>query len=68
LFEDAGFEVVRLETGEFRRKPLPDLLWIERMLERYGLPYRLRGDDIFAVGRKVSVPRKRYPAWLYSGN
>jgi len=37
------------------------------LLERYHLPAHLRGDAIFAVGRKESGVRERYPAWLYAG-
>jgi SAM-dependent methyltransferase len=66
LLTDAGFSVVRLETGPFRIEALPELLWIEQMLERYKLPTDLRGDDIFAVGRKTGPVRERWPSWLYN--
>jgi glycosyltransferase involved in cell wall biosynthesis len=66
LLTDAGFTVMRLETGPFRNEALPELLWIEQMLERYKLPADLRGDDIFAVGRKTGPVRERWPAWLYN--
>ncbi len=67
LLEDAGFELARLETGPFRHQPKPELLWIERLLERHRLPADLRGDGIYAVGRKVCGVRRRYPDWLYAG-
>jgi glycosyltransferase involved in cell wall biosynthesis/SAM-dependent methyltransferase len=67
LYYYAGFEVVRLETGEFHDEPQPAHHWVRDLLERYGLPEEWRGDGIYAVGRKVAVVRERYPAWLYSG-
>ena len=67
LFVDAGFEVTRLETGEFRDERHPELLWVQHLLKRYSLSTDLRGDGIFAVGRKVGPVRDRYPGWLYSG-
>jgi glycosyltransferase involved in cell wall biosynthesis/SAM-dependent methyltransferase len=65
LLADSGFEMVRLDTGEFREVPRPEHLWVRRLLETSGLPVEQRGDDIFAVGRKVGPVRERYPAWLY---
>jgi len=65
LLLDSGFEVALLETGPFREEPKPELLWVDRLLERYGLFQDLRGDGIYAVGRKTGVLRERYPAWLY---
>ncbi|MEB2360457.1 MAG: glycosyltransferase [Bryobacteraceae bacterium] len=67
LFTDAGFEVKRLETGPFRDAPRPELGWVSRLLEYYSLPGELRGDGIYAVGRKSGPVRERYPEWLYSG-
>jgi len=67
LLVDSGFAVERLETGEFRDKPRPEERWIGNMLERYQLPKNLRGDGIYAVGRKTGPLLKRYPAWLYEG-
>lgn len=66
LLEDAGFEVTLLETGAFREEPKPEFAWVEHLLERYLLSKELRGDGIFAVGRKARPVRERYPAWLYS--
>lgn len=65
LLDGAGFTVTLLETGPFRDLPKPELLWVEDVLERYGLPRELRGDGIYAVGRKTGPVRHRYPAWLY---
>ncbi len=66
LLENAGFEVERLETGEFRDEPHPEFGWILHLLERYRLSTDLRGDGIYAVGRKIRAVRERYPAWLYT--
>ncbi len=66
LLEDAGFEVVRLETGPFREQPRPELAWVRRLLERNGFDTGLRGDGIYAVGRKTGPVRTRYPEWLYA--
>ena len=65
LLENSGFEVTRLETGEFRDEPHPEFGWILHLLERYRLSTELRGDGIYAVGRKTGAVRERYPAWLY---
>ncbi len=67
LLRDSGFEIVRLETGPFRDQPKPELIWVEHLLEKYRLRTDLRGDGIYAVGRKTDPVRSRYPSWLYSG-
>jgi SAM-dependent methyltransferase len=66
LLENSGFEVARLETGEFRDEPHPEFGWILHLLERYRLSTELRGDGIYAVGRKTGAVRERYPGWLYT--
>jgi SAM-dependent methyltransferase len=66
LLEASGFEVERLETGEFRDLPHPEFGWVSHLLETYKLDTALRGDGIYAVGRKTGAVRDRYPAWLYS--
>ena len=66
LLENSGFAVTRLETGEFRDEPHPEFGWILHLLERYRLSTELRGDGIYAVGRKTGAVRERYPAWLYA--
>jgi glycosyltransferase involved in cell wall biosynthesis/SAM-dependent methyltransferase len=65
LLTDSGFEVVRLETGEFLDEPHPEHGWIDHMLERYRLHCTLRGDGIYALGRKTGPVKERWPAWLY---
>jgi glycosyltransferase involved in cell wall biosynthesis len=66
LFTNSGFEIVRLETGEFIDVPHPELSWIEHLLDRYSLNNGLRGDGIYALGRKTGPVKERWPAWLYS--
>jgi SAM-dependent methyltransferase len=66
LLENSGFEVTLLETGEFRDEPHPEFGWILHLLERYRLSTDLRGDGIYAVGRKTGAVRERYPGWLYT--
>ena len=66
LFENSGFEVTLLETGEFRDEPHPEFGWIDHLLDRYRLSKELRGDGIYAVGRKTGAVKERYPGWLYS--
>jgi SAM-dependent methyltransferase len=66
LLENSGFSVTLLETGAFRDEPRPEYAWVVRLLERYQLPAHLRGDGIYAVGRKTGAVRERYPGWLYS--
>jgi len=66
LLTDSGFEIVRLETGEFLDEPHPEYGWIEHLLERYRVHSTLRGDGIYALGRKTGPVKERWPAWLYS--
>jgi SAM-dependent methyltransferase len=66
LLTDAGFEMVRLETGEFLDEPHPEFAWVTHMLKRYNLSHDLRGDGIYAVARKAAPVKNRWPAWLYS--
>ena len=66
LLFDSGFEVSLLETGEFRDEPRPEHEWVIHILERYLLSKDLRGDGIYAVGRKAGPIRERYPDWLYN--
>ena len=66
LFVDAGFEVTLLETGPFRDEPKPEHGWVVHLLERYRLSTELRGDGIYAAGRKTEPVRHRRPDWLYN--
>jgi glycosyltransferase involved in cell wall biosynthesis/SAM-dependent methyltransferase len=66
LLENSGFEVTRMETGEFLDLPRPEYGWVVHLLERYRLETDLRGDGIYAVGRKTGPVKERYPGWLYA--
>jgi SAM-dependent methyltransferase len=66
LLVNSGFAVTLLETGPFVETPHPEYGWVVNLLERYRLPGTLRGDGIYAVGRKTGAVRERYPAWLYA--
>ncbi len=66
LLENSGFSVERLETGEFRDEPHPEYGWVRHLMETYWLGEELRGDGIYALGRKTGTVRERYPDWLYS--
>jgi SAM-dependent methyltransferase len=66
LLENSGFSIVRLETGPFRDEPAPEYAWVIHLLERYNLDTALRGEGIFAVGRKTGRIVDRYPTWLYT--
>ena len=66
LLANSGFEATLLETGEFRDLPHPEYAWVRHLLDRYRLETRLRGDGIYAVGRKTGPVKERRPGWLYS--
>jgi SAM-dependent methyltransferase len=66
LLENSGFSIVRLETGPFRDEPSPEYAWVTHLLERYNLDPSMRGEGIFAVGRKTGPVGERYPTWLYT--
>ena len=66
LLTDSGFDLVILETGEFLEEPHPELHWVTHLLERYKLSHNLRGDGIYAVGRKSGPLKNRWPEWLYA--
>lgn len=62
IFEAAGFKVIELFTENLWHEADEGLLaW----LDRTGVPRRLRGDNIFAVGRKASYLIERYPERIY---
>jgi len=65
LLVDSGFEVTLIETGPFLAKPEPEHAWVAQLLERFDLSQVLRGEGIYAVGRKIGPVLARYPAWLY---
>jgi glycosyltransferase involved in cell wall biosynthesis/SAM-dependent methyltransferase len=65
LLTNSGFEIVRLETGEFVDLPHPELGWINRLLDTHSLNNGVRGDGIYALGRKTGPVKERWPDWLY---
>lgn len=62
VFEAAGFEVAELFTKDTWNAPGPEVI---KLLESTGVPMNLRGDNIFAVGRKISTHIERYPRRIY---
>jgi glycosyltransferase involved in cell wall biosynthesis len=66
LLTGSGFEIVRLETGEFLDEPHPEFGWVVHLLDRYKLGKDLRGDGIYVLGRKSGPVTDRWPAWLYA--
>ena len=62
VFEAGGFEVVELFTKDTWNAPGPEIL---KTLENLKAPLNLRGDNIFAVGRKISSHTERYPRRIY---
>ena len=67
LFEAAGFDVVNLHTDAYKDDGTSEHDWTKHLLSRYQLPDHLRGEAIYAVGKKVGPVADRYPAGLYSG-
>ncbi len=62
---DCGFTVDVLRTGAYWSAPAPENAWVEHLLDQYELDRNLRGECIFALGRKTGPAIDRYPAWLY---
>jgi glycosyltransferase involved in cell wall biosynthesis/SAM-dependent methyltransferase len=65
LLADAGFVLVSVETGPYGATEPEDSSWVQPVLQKLKLSTALREDCILAVARKESMPRKRFPAWLY---
>lgn len=66
LFHNSGLEMVRLETGWLSQQNYERYAHMEQLLDRLGFSRDLRGDIIYAVGRKVGPVRERYPGELYT--
>ncbi len=62
VLEAGGFKVIRLFTENNWHETDEDFL---RLLDRSGISRGLRGDNIFAVGRKLSTQFDRYPDGIY---
>ncbi|HUG81585.1 MAG TPA: glycosyltransferase [Bryobacterales bacterium] len=66
MFEAAGFAVERIETGPYLARHSAEFDWVRHLMRRYQLADHLRGDVIYAVGRKTGGVAKRYPSALYT--
>ena len=62
VLEAAGFKVARLFTANNWNETDEAFM---RWLDQAGVSRQLRGDNIFAVGRKMSTQFDRYPEELY---
>lgn len=60
--ESAGFQVLKLMTKDIWHQASEESL---SRLDSSGVPRELRGDNIFAVGRKLTRHLERYPRELY---
>ncbi|MDA1313018.1 MAG: glycosyltransferase [Acidobacteria bacterium] len=67
MFEAAGFAVERIETGPYLAGHSAEFDWVKHLMKRYQLADHLRGDVIYAVGRKTGAVAERYPSALYTG-
>ena len=67
LLEAAGFSVERLETGPYAVQRTAEYEWVKHVIRRYDVPSHLRGEAIYAVGKKINGVEDRYPLGLYSG-
>lgn len=64
---DCGFTVETLRTGAYWDAPNPEHAWVEHLLDHYELDRSLRGECIYALGRKTGPVVNRFPGWLYYG-
>ena len=64
LLSECGFVPLRIETGPYEGTA-DRFSSAEQALGRGGFPRELRGECIFAVGRKEDLPVSRFPSWLY---
>ena len=62
LLESAGFKVVKLFSEDLWNETDENFL---KWLDHTGVPRSLRGDNIFAVGRKLTDQVDRFPELLY---
>jgi SAM-dependent methyltransferase len=65
LLEAAGFLVEHIETGRYGGAPPEGIDFASRVLTSLGLSRELRGECIFSIGRKDTLPRDPRPSWLY---
>jgi hypothetical protein len=64
LLSDGGFTVERIETGPYG-KEAENANWVRKILADQRCTLELRGQCIYAVARKDSIPSNRFPKWLY---
>jgi SAM-dependent methyltransferase len=64
LAEAAGFQVERLETGDYNDKRT-NTKWVEDLFETNRLTSELRGEVIYCLVRKAGPVRDRWPKDLY---
>jgi SAM-dependent methyltransferase len=65
LLNAAGFAVEHIETGPYGNDDAPNDGWAENVLAFSRQTRELRGDCIFACGRKTAAAREFRPSWLY---
>jgi glycosyltransferase involved in cell wall biosynthesis len=71
MFKRSGFAIDELKTLDvwIESDPATQYWDVYRqtysLLKRLGASLTLRGEDIFALGHKVSAPKERYPVELY---
>ncbi len=65
LLEAGGFIVEHVETGPYGGVQPAGTDFASGVLSSLRLSRELRGECIFAVGRKDTLPRNPRPAWLY---
>jgi glycosyltransferase involved in cell wall biosynthesis len=68
LLNAAGFALIHMETGDYGfglDGADPDR---ERLVESHGFSIALRGECIFAIGRKETIPGNSRPSWLYDSD
>lgn len=62
ILEYGGFEIVKLDTKNVWSGSHENII---DLLEKLGKPTDLRGDNVFALGKKISNIRERYPSKFY---
>jgi len=66
LLHDSGYDIETLTTGPCGSRDLGKFDWVIPFLDQHGYATDLRGEGIYAVGRKVGPVLERFPAWLYA--
>ncbi len=65
LLAAAGFETERLETGPCGGVDESRFESVKELLTAWEFSLDLRGEGVYALGRKTGAVRERYPSWLY---